>query len=103
FDSGATLAVGPRAGDLDSLPRYLVADAPSILRGIAGLSVHLDGAFAQVFERHEHIVFFTAPQHARIPGPVEHHGLQVLCAGCRGVLRRTTATTPSAPPARAPA
>src|SRR6185369_8021674 len=93
---GATLAIGPSAGNLDPLTRHLVADAPSVFRRIAGLSVHLDGALALIFERHEQIVFLTAPQHARVPGPVEHHCLQVLCTGCRGVLLRTASAPATA-------
>src|SRR6185369_18074864 len=63
------------------------------------------GALALIFERHEQIHFVGAPQHSRIPGPVEKDGPQVLRTGRRGVRRRsgatssatTTATTASSP------
>src|SRR5262249_5049371 len=61
-----------------------------VLRHIAGLTVHLHGALALIFERRDQIVFLIAPQHARIPGPVEQDRLQVLCAGCRSILRAAT-------------
>src|SRR5439155_24518498 len=91
FDIGATLAIGASAGDLDPLARRPVADAGSVLRHIAGLSVHLHGALARIFERHEYVVFLTAPQHARVPGPVEQDGLEVLRTGGRGVQRSAAA------------
>src|SRR5205814_10342247 len=94
FDTGATLAIGPSAGDLYPFTRRLVADAGSILRHIAGLPVHLHGALALIFERHEQISLLAAPQHSRVPGPVEEDCLQVLRTGCRGGLR----TAASAPP-----
>src|SRR6185436_566712 len=96
FDVGATLAIGPGAGDLDPLTRGLVVDAGSILRHIAGLSVHLHGALTLIFERHEQIVFLTAPQHARVPAPIEDDRLEVPCAGCRSVRGRTASPSAAA-------
>src|SRR5215475_8817885 len=93
---GVALAVGPSAGDLDPLTRRLVADAGSILRHIAGLPVHLHGALALIFERHDQIAFLTAPQHARVPGPVEEDCLQVLRTCCRSVRRRAASTSAAA-------
>src|SRR5262249_4218108 len=92
FDIGATLSVGPSPCDLDPLTRRLVADAGPILRRITGLPIYLHSALALIFERHDQIVFFTTPQHAHVPAPVEHDGLQVLCAGCRSVLLRAAAS-----------
>src|SRR5207244_5981145 len=66
FDIGATLAVGPSASDLDPFTRRLVADTGSILRHIAGLPVHLHGALALIFERHEQIQLVGAPEHSRV-------------------------------------
>src|SRR4029077_9145201 len=57
FDVGATLAIGPGAGDLNPLTRRLVADAGSVLRHVAGLSVHLNGALPLIFERGDQIEF----------------------------------------------
>ena len=71
FDSGATLTIGPSAGDPDPLTGRPVADVGSVHRHIAGLSVHLDGALALIDERHDQISFLSAPQHARVPSPVE--------------------------------
>src|SRR5439155_15356748 len=96
FHIGATLAVGPSAGDLDSLTRRLVADAGSIFRHIAGLPVHLHSALALIFERHDQILFQVAPKHAHVPGPVEKDCLQVLRAGCRGVQRRAASAPATA-------
>src|SRR5439155_14148872 len=81
----ARLAIGPSARVLNPLAGCLVADAGSILRYIAGLSVHLNGALALIFERHYQIVFLTASEHAHIPGPVEKDCFQVLRTGGRGV------------------
>ena len=69
--TAADLPARPSAGDLDPLTRLLVGDAGSVLRHIAGLSVHLHGALALIFEGHEHVVFLIAPQHAHVPAPVE--------------------------------
>src|SRR5205823_5427393 len=102
FDIGATLAVGPSSGDLYPFTRRLVADAGSILRHIAGLPIHLHGALALIFERHDQIVFLTASQHAHVPSPVEQDCLQVLRTGCRGVQRRP-ASAPATAALRAPA
>src|SRR5579872_6481413 len=77
LDIGARLAIGPGAGVLNPLPGSLVADAGSILRDIAGLSVHLKSALALVFERHDQVSLLAAAEHAHIPGPVEKDCFQV--------------------------
>src|SRR5262249_36510589 len=96
FDIGATLAIGPSAGDLDPLTRRLVADAGSILRHIARLPVHLHGALALIFERHDQILFQVASEHTHIPAPVEEDCFQVLRTGSRGVQRRAASAPATA-------
>ena len=51
FDGRVLLAVGLRALDLRALSWRLVVGADAVLRQRAGLTVHLDRAFALVFER----------------------------------------------------
>src|SRR6185369_17921794 len=92
FDRGTTLPVGPHAGDPDPLTRRLIADIASVHRHIAGLPAHLHRALALIVERHEQVVFLTAPQHARIPAPVEHDVLQ----GLRTLRRRVRRCASSA-------
>ena len=65
-------------------PDALIADVASVHRHVAGLPAHLHRALALIVERHEHIVFLTAPQHAHVPGPVEQDCLQVLRTGVPG-------------------
>src|SRR6185436_17657894 len=71
FDRVATLAVGPSAGDPDSLTGHPIADVASVHRHVARLSIHLHGSLALIVERHEDVVFLTAPQHAHVPAPAE--------------------------------
>ncbi len=84
LDVRVRLSVRASARVLNALAGRLIVDAGAILRQRAGLAVDLDAAAVRlILERDHQLVLVDAPQHARVPGPVEEHGPQIF-----RVLRR---------------
>ena len=78
LDVRVRFSIRPCAGVLNPLAEGLVVGAGTIFRERAGLSVHLNRAFALIFKGCHHVAFIMALQHAHGPHPLEEHGLQVF-------------------------
>src|SRR5215469_4752550 len=78
LDIRVSLSVRPCAGVLGPLAEALVVRAGTIFCQRARLSLHLDHAFALIFQGCDHLAFILALQHAHIPGPFEEHSLQIF-------------------------